>query len=107
MSNGSQLDPGTAAATVAKAGVRYTTLLNMALAAKQDAEEDGLYLETASDEKISRLVQKITKYEKLRDKIENSYSDYLEFTAVNKPDSLVYDPAKLSTAVSDNATCIN
>ena len=64
-------DPSAAAATLAKAAVKYTILLNMALSAKQDAEEDGLYLETASDEKISRLVQKVAKYEKSRDKIQN------------------------------------
>ena len=53
----------TVAATLAKAAVKYTRLLNLAMSAKQDAEEDGLYLDTASDEKISRLVQKISKYE--------------------------------------------
>ena len=47
------------ASVLAKAAVKYTRLLNLAMSAKQDAEEDGLYLDTVSDEKISRLVQKI------------------------------------------------
>ena len=102
-----QADFNSVGATVAKATVKYNTLLNLALSAKQDMEEDGLYLDTVSDEKISRLVQKISKYEKLRDKIQNSHSDYLEFTAVNKPDNILYDPDKLSTAVHDATTCID
>ena len=101
-------DPSAAAAaTLAKAAVKYTILLNMALSAKQDAEEDGLYLDTASDEKISRLVQKVGKYEKSRDKIQNLFNEYLEFTAVNKPDTILYATAKLSTAVSDATTVID
>ena len=97
----------TVAATLAKAAVKYTRLLNLAMSAKQDAEEDGLYLDTASDEKISRLVQKISKYEQQRDKVQNSHDIYLEFTAVSKPDDILYSGAKLSTAVHDSISCIN
>ena len=89
------------AAVIAKAEVKYNTLLNMALTAKQDAEEDSIYLDTASDEKISRLVHKISKYEKLKEKISSSHYDYLEFTAVDKPDEENFDSEKLSTAVND------
>ena len=102
-----QTDSSVVATTLAKAGVKYNTLVNMALSAKQDAEEDNLYLETATDERISRLMHKISKYEKLRDKVENTYSEYLEFTAVSKPDNEDYDASKLATAVSDATSAIN
>ena len=102
-----QVDVNAVATIKAKAAVKYNTLLNMALTAKQDMEEDGLYLESASDEKISRLVQKISRYEKLRDKIQNSHNEYLEFTALHKPDNILYDAAKLVTAVQDATTCID
>lgn len=100
-------DSSSAVAIIAKAAVKFTSLLNMAAAAKQDAEEDGLYLETASDEKISRLMQKSSKFEKLRDKISASYSDYLEFTAVHKPSSSDYDPVSLATTVTEATDTID
>ena len=61
----SQPDP--AAATCAIAAVKYNNLLKDALTVKQDAEEDAVYLDTASDEKVSRLVHKIGKYENARE----------------------------------------
>ena len=67
-----QTDPTSVASTIAVAGVKYDYLLTMALSAKQDAEEDGLYLDTASDERISRLVQKIERFEIKRDAIQTS-----------------------------------
>ena len=72
------MDPTAVAATKAKAAVKYNTLLNMALTAKHDMEEDGLYLESASDEKITRLVQKISKYEKLREQVHLQGPDLLQ-----------------------------
>ena len=71
----------------------------MALTATQDMEEDSLYLETASNEMISKLVQKISQNKKGKDKIKSTYNDYLEFTAVHKPDSISHDPKKLHSAV--------
>ena len=71
-----QLDSNAnAAAIIAKAKVKFNTLMNMALTSKQDAEEDGVYLATASDEKISHLVHKISKYEKLRDSISCNHDE--------------------------------
>ena len=102
-----QADYSTASATVARATVKYNTLLDLSLSTKQDMEEDGLYLDSASDEKISRLVQKISKYEKLKEKIKNSHTEYLEFTAVHKPDHNTHDPSKLSSAVQDTVTIID
>ena len=87
------------ATTIAKAEVKYNTLLDMALTATQDMEEDSLYLETASNEKISKLVQKISEYKKGKDKIKSTYNEYLEFTAVHKPASVSHDPKKLHSAV--------
>ena len=92
---------------IAKAKVKYTTLNTMALTAKQDAEEDGVYLDTASDDKISRLVHKISKYEKLRDTINSTYNDYVEFTAVFKPEEEEFDLDKLTSAVTDASNEIN
>ena len=89
------------ATIIAKAEVKYTTLLNLALTTKQDAEEDGLYLDTASDDKISQLVHKIAKFEKVKDKITASHNEYLEFTAVNKPDAEQFPENKLSSAVNE------
>ena len=60
-------DSSVVATTLARAAVKYTDLLERALSAKQDAEEDNVYLATATDERISRLVHKISKYEKHRD----------------------------------------
>ena len=87
------------ATTIAKAEVKYNTLLDMALSATQDMEEDSLYLDSASNEKISKLVQKISEYKKGKDKIKSTYNDYLEFTAVHKPDSISHDPKKLHSTV--------
>ena len=92
---------------IAKAEVKFTTLLNMASVAKQDAEDDSQFLDTASDEKISRFVQKISKYEKLRDRISNSYNDYLEYTAIHKPDNSSYNANNLSATVSSAKDCID
>ena len=94
-------------AIVAKAVVKYNTLLESALTATQDIEEDGLYLETASNERIQRLVMKISKYEKIRDKIKAGHTEYLEFTAVHQPDPSSYDPVKLKDAVEDAIKSIN
>ena len=69
-------DSSFADGVIAKAKVKFTTLHTLALTAKQDAEEDGIYLETATDDKISRLVNKISKYEKLKEKISNSHSEW-------------------------------
>jgi hypothetical protein len=60
-----------------------------------------------SDDKISRLVQKIPKYEKIKDKIKSSHSDYLEFTALHKPDHITHSPSKLNKAVYDATAAIN
>ena len=90
-----------AVATCAKAVVKYNQLLEDALTVKQDVEEDGVYLEDASDEKISRLVHKIVKYEEARKRIKTGYNNYQEFTAVHKPDNAMYDASKLATAVSN------
>ena len=79
----------------------------MALTSKQDAEEDGVYLDTASDEKISCLVYKISKYEKLRDSISRNHDEYLEFTALHKPEGDEFGEEKLSTAVLDAVNEIN
>ena len=86
-------------ATVAKAKIKYNTLLDLALTTAQDMEEEGMYIETASDERIQKLVQKISKYEIIRDKIKTSHSEYLEFTAVDHPDNITHDPKKLDKAV--------
>ena len=86
-------------ATVAKAIVKYTTLLDLALSTSQDMDEDGLYLETATNEKIQKLVMKISRYEKTRDKIKASHTEYLEFTAIFKPDPIIHDQSKLNEAV--------
>jgi hypothetical protein len=88
-------------ATVAKAVVKYNTLLDLALNTTQDMETDGLYLNTATNERIQKLVMKISKYEKNRDKIKASHVEYLEFTAVYKPDHISYDPGKLNDAVEE------
>ena len=100
-------DYGIAAATVAKAVVKFNNLLELALTTKQDMEEDGVYLGTAPDEKISKLVQKISKYEKQKEKLQSLYTEYLEFTAIHKPDSITHSPQKLSKAVTDAVTAIN
>ena len=42
-----------------------------------------------------------------RDKVQNSHDIYLEFTAVSKPDDILYSGVKLSTAVHDSISCIN
>ena len=84
---------------VAKAGVKYKNLLQQAFAANQDMEDDGVCLGTASDDKISKLVKKIPKYETTRDKIQKGYEEYLEFTAVHKPDAINHCPTKLNDAV--------
>ena len=96
-----------AAVIIAKAKVKFNTLMNMALTSKQDAEEDGVYLDTASDEKISRLVYKISKYEKLRDSISRNHDEYLEFTALHKPEGDEFGEERLSTAVLDAVNEIN
>ena len=84
---------------IAKAGVKYNNLLQQAFAANQDMEDEGVSLETASDERISKLVKKIPKYEKTRDKIQSTYEEYLEYTAVQKPDAISHCPIKLNDAV--------
>ena len=86
-------------ATIGKAVVKYKTLLELAENTRQDMEDQGLFLETATDEKISKLVQKISKFEKIKDKIKTAHNDYLEFTALHKPDPTTYDPKKLDEAV--------
>ena len=95
------------AATIARAGVKFTYLLDLALTTKQDMEEDGLYLESATDEKISKLVQRISKYEKKRDNVQALNTEYLEYTALHKPDVTTHDPSKLSTAVHEALTTTN
>ena len=57
------------AATLAKGRIKYQALLNHALQTSQDMETDGLYLETASNDRIQKLVLKISKYEQVRDKL--------------------------------------
>ena len=86
-------------ATIAKAAVKYKALIDLALETTQDMETDGLYLETATNERVQKLVMKISKYEKVRNRIKADYIEYLQFTAVDKPDSVVYDPRKLEEAV--------
>ena len=86
-------------ATIAKAAVKYKALIDLALETTQDLGTDGLYLETATNERVQKLVMKISKYEKVRDRIKADYIEYLQFTAVDKPDSVVYDPRKLEEAV--------
>ena len=97
----------TAGAIVAKAVVKYTHLLELAVATTQDMEEDGLYLDSVGDDKISKLMQKTPKYEKTKDKIKSLYSEYLEFTAVHKPDIITHCPTKLSKAVYDANSAID
>ena len=101
--------PGPSAANtiIAKAEVKYQALLNLALSTSQDMDDYGHNLESVIDEKISKLVQKIPKFEKVRDKLESSHVDYLEFTAVHKPDASNHDPANLSQAVNDAIADIN
>ena len=94
-------------ATLAKARVKYNTLLDFALQTTQDMETDGMYLETASNEKIQKLVMKISKFEKVRDKIKSAHVEYLEFTAVHRPDIIVYDPKKLDDTVDAALTSID
>ena len=86
-------------ATIAKAVVKYKALIDLALQTTQDMETDGLYLETATNERVQKLVMKISKYEKVRDQIKADYLEYLQFTAVDKPDNVLYDPKKLDEAV--------
>ena len=69
------------AATIAKAVVKYNTLLDLSLNTTQDMETDGLYLDTATNERIQKLVMKISKYEKTRDKIKASHVEYLELNS--------------------------
>ena len=87
------------AATLAKGRIKYQALLDEALQTSQDIETDGLYLETASNDRIQKLVLKISKYEKARDKLKAAHKEYLEFTAIYKPDIIVYDPKKLDDTV--------
>ena len=93
--------------TIAKAVVKYNILLDQSFTTKQDMEKNALYLDTASDKKIQKLNQKISKYEIVKDKITTSYSEYLEFTAVYKPDVLTHDPRKLDKAVKGAITSID
>ena len=92
-------------ATIAKAAVKYKTLLDLALHSAvhttQDMETDELDLDTATNERIQKLVMKISKYEKTRDKIKASHTEYLEFTAVFRPDHILFDPGKLDDAVEE------
>ena len=44
-------------ATIAKARIKYQALLNLALQTSQDMETDGLYLETASNDRIQNGVK--------------------------------------------------
>ena len=87
------------ATTVAKGTAKYIRLLNLALTTTQDMEEDGLYLENASNEKIQKLMFKIKDYGKNKETIKSLHAEYLEFTAVYKPDPMVHDPDKLEEAV--------
>ena len=96
-----------ACTTIAKAAVKYSALLNLALATSQDMDDYGFNLDTVIDDKISKLVQKIPKFEKARDKLEASHNEYLEYTAVHKPDFITHDPAKLDQAVNDAIADIN
>ena len=66
-----------------------------------------MYLDTATNERIQKLVMKISKYEKTREKIKASHVDYLEFTAVHRPDHITYDPGKLNDAVEEALTSID
>ena len=86
-------------ASIAKAAIKYKNLIDLALSTTQDMEQDGLYLDTADNERIQRLVMKTSKFEKIRDTIKASHTEYLEFTAVDKPDIIQYEPNKLDEAV--------
>ena len=86
-------------ATLARAAVKYKTLLDLALSTTQDLEEDGLYLESAENERIQKLMLKTPKYEKTMERIKSLHSEYLEFTALHQPDSLLYSLTKLNNAV--------
>ena len=86
-------------ATVARAEVKYTTHLELAQIATQDLEDEGLHPESAENERIQRLLLKIPKYEKTMEKIKSLHSEYLKFTALDKPDSFLYCPTTLRDAV--------
>ena len=65
----------------------------------QNLEEEGDYLESADNEKIQRLMLKAAKYERDMRDIKSLYQEYLELTALQKPDPALQSPTILDNAV--------